>query len=857
MSAPVLVAHTAGAETSSGTTTWTDTFGVGESAIAVIAVNGFGVPAVTCGGVSMTAMGTPFEFNGSGYYIGLFIRIASPTDNFGSVTLSATASAFNLGGISCGATGVTSVGSVASNNASNTSITVTSSGSATDEIVVFGFAVDTGGIATGISSVSGFTSDYNTNLSSVFDLLIGHAAGTGSNITGTATSPASNWGAFAARLVGAGGNSFTDHANTTITFGGTKDGAIHGNITDHANTTITFGGTRTGKLGIKNTANRSITFTPTVSGPSGPWDQLLEHMNAGAAAYMCMVGDSTVIGDVSDTAIGGWPGRVGIILGQHYNYNVVMWTGGWTGSAFEYTTSTTLFSAVGTRPTLTIYNGGVGATGIFTNDQAYLTAGGSGLNAYIPTDPWPDVIMIGTGINDMDLDERTASEFTSDMQTFVYDMQAQYANPVYDPSFEEGATGSYPNAPNAASVPIIITDENVSSVDAGYATIQPGYNAVFTAYGVGDPPITPILQASNVSGVWMLDTQFYFGYVWNTDLMSDGYHPLGVGYQVEAVGMVGTLAPDVLQNITDHANTTITFGETITGTVVNHFTDHANTTITFGDTITGRRGVSSTANRAITFTPTITGHRGVNDHANRSVGFSFNASSGNHYTDTANRVVTFAGSPAGSHGIHEHANLIMVWSTAEANRMSLHDHANLALVIETDTVGQSDDPVYFTVNGFYYAVQQVDQDSNTSTPNFTGMTGGFITFTPRVPEGFTILTYVSLGGGNIGTAAIALTPIQGRIIPVAAGDEGTVWQLCAITVDDAVGVQLLANTPIVSDYLASQGIDQLIYDVSFTQVTYAGDDQSVKPFAFVAPTFGTSVSITDPGFETVPYAPLS
>ena len=164
---------------------------------------------------------------------------------------------------------------------------------------------------------------------------------------------------------------------------------------------------------------------------------------------------------------------------------------------------------------------------------------------------------------------------------------------------------------------------------------------------------------------------------------------------------------------------------------------------------------------------------------------------------------------------------------------------------------------YFTVTGFYYNIESPDTSGTTNAAQFVGDTGGFITFTPRVPTGFTVLiSNLDLGSGNTGSTAIALAPITGRIMGTLAGDEGGfVWQLCTINTADSPGLQLLANSAVVSSYLSAQNVEggQLIYDVSFNRVTFAGENQVIQNFAFTAPTTNTPVCITDPTLATLPY----
>lgn len=163
---------------------------------------------------------------------------------------------------------------------------------------------------------------------------------------------------------------------------------------------------------------------------------------------------------------------------------------------------------------------------------------------------------------------------------------------------------------------------------------------------------------------------------------------------------------------------------------------------------------------------------------------------------------------------------------------------------------------YFSVTGYYYDIESPYTGGTTNADQFNGLTGGFITFTPRLPTGFTVLiSNLDLGSGNTGSTAIALPPITGRIMSVIAENEAPVWELCTINTADTPGIKLLANTTPVSTYLTAQEIEagQLIYDVSFNQVTFAGDNQTISNFAFTAPTSNTTICITDPSFETLPY----
>lgn len=77
-----------------------------------------------------------------------------------------------------------------------------------------------------------------------------------------------------------------------------------------------------------------------------------------------------------------------------------------------------------------------------------------------------------------------------------------------------------------------------------------------------------------------------------------------------------------------------------------------------------------------------------------------------------------------------------------------------------------------------------------------------------------------------------------------------IWngRLSAITSTDSPGVKLAANDPILNYK------EPLIYDVSFSRVSFNNEDQVLAPFAFVAPEDNTTVCLTDPRLQKLPYS---
>lgn len=105
----------------------------------------------------------------------------------------------------------------------------------------------------------------------------------------------------------------------------------------------------------------------------------------------------------------------------------------------------------------------------------------------------------------------------------------------------------------------------------------------------------------------------------------------------------------------------------------------------------------------------------------------------------------------------------------------------------------------------------------------------------------------SLGGPQImAPTAITIPPLQARI-----------WNgvLSTIDMDNTQGFQLNANQPELNLSQVVPGTTQLIYDVTFDQVTYNGGPGILAPWAFPAPTDATPVCLTDPALARLPWEP--
>lgn len=135
--------------------------------------------------------------------------------------------------------------------------------------------------------------------------------------------------------------------------------------------------------------------------------------------------------------------------------------------------------------------------------------------------------------------------------------------------------------------------------------------------------------------------------------------------------------------------------------------------------------------------------------------------------------------------------------------------------------------VLFTGTLGLQAIQALDADGSLLT-NPQG--SGFCEVT---------VTVTALGSEQItGDTAISLPPITARI---ANGILSTIDYI------DTPGIQLTANTA----QLNLSG--ELIYDVTFTNITFNGASQFLSPFAFTAPTTNTTICLSSPELERLPY----
>jgi len=161
------------------------------------------------------------------------------------------------------------------------------------------------------------------------------------------------------------------------------------------------------------------------------------------------------------------------------------------------------------------------------------------------------------------------------------------------------------------------------------------------------------------------------------------------------------------------------------------------------------------------------------------------------------------------------------------------------------TLGAANELVYFVVQGFYGDIENPVGTGSSIQPNF-GIISGTVTFFPRVPNGTTLfIPDLDMQNGMTQDVAVPLAPIQGRII---AG------QLQTINRSDSPNVELLACNTLVSTAMSQQNLGSLIYDVQFSNVTFAGGPQVINNFAFSAPSSATTITLSDPTLARLAYA---
>jgi hypothetical protein len=162
-------------------------------------------------------------------------------------------------------------------------------------------------------------------------------------------------------------------------------------------------------------------------------------------------------------------------------------------------------------------------------------------------------------------------------------------------------------------------------------------------------------------------------------------------------------------------------------------------------------------------------------------------------------------------------------------------------------LGLVNELTYFGITGAYADIENPPLIGGNLQPT-TGIVSALVTFFARVPQGFTVFVpTLDMGNGYAADTALEFAPIQARVID---GLLQTIDQL------DSPGLELVANSSLVSTSLLAQGVNggNLVYDVQFSNVTFAGGQQIINNFAFQAPTTNTPIILSDPNLPRLPYS---
>ena len=229
---------------------------------------------------------------------------------------------------------------------------------------------------------------------------------------------------------------------------------------------------------------------------ASPIQGLLGKVDEDESIIIQMLGDSITFGVGDGAGKGGWVGRLGSLLGQHFDLTTKY---KYVSSGGYATSGTNLHTGVGSN-TITMMNGGIGGYTI-----AKATSSLVGLTPVANA----DLVVIGFGVNDTyQPPHLSPAQLVSAMQTFIGNVRTRI-----------------PDAP------FIITTEVVHQDRGMY---DDAFNALTNALVGQSMPVFPPLMATNIPNVWLLDTQAAFDHIWQAGLMTDTVHPNAAGYTVLA-----------------------------------------------------------------------------------------------------------------------------------------------------------------------------------------------------------------------------------------------------------------------------------------------------------------------------------
>lgn len=498
------------------------TTATGDSVLVVVAyIPSTGTPTITatCGGSSMSLLGTEDESSGVTEVVVKFLKIDNVSSGTPSVVVTASAATY-MAAQSFALSGVGSWGTTQATGGAGTTATQTTTGFATGDLVInaMGSRGWNGSSSnTGFTTLSGGTNQAHLGFtpSGSFkgpDLVVNTATADTTFAAAIAGGVADFWAALSVVAGPVTGLTLSPASATVTITGQTPAITLPGAPLTPTTATVHLTGGTPNVLSPITPTTAHVTITPGTPVVSAqPFDAVLGKLSAGTSVTIQVVGDSTAYGqfDGDYATRYGWPGRLALALGMKYNATVVVYSLNYPSNSSLLGPTTIFTASGGGRPTISMYNlGWPGAT--FSTYSA-------SPSVFFPAIS-PDVVITNTGFNE------NSGNVTTNYQSLVGTIQTAYPN-----------------------VPVVVTTENatVISQESGHGfTFAAIFLDVVQAFiPSATLPLSPALQKStNTDGVWVIDTLQAHQLAANIN-PGDGLHPIGSGYSMQAEFMLSLLAP--------------------------------------------------------------------------------------------------------------------------------------------------------------------------------------------------------------------------------------------------------------------------------------------------------------------------
>lgn len=551
-------------------------------AVAYVPSTGSPTISVTCGGAAMTLVGTEDESTATTEVVLKYFKIDGVASGSPSVVVTASAATYMAAQSISLSGGVGSWGTAQATGGSGSSMSQSTTGYATGDLVIQSFAArgwnGTSG-SNGFGTLTGGTNQAHLGFtpSGSFkgpDLTISTATAdttfTALNAPGgvstfwaglalvvapaTGLTPASATVTIS-RSTPSIGITVNPSGPTVVVTTGTPGLTISNPTTyfpTSATITVTPGTPVVSSPKVLSPASASVGITggtPGIAQAYGPLARVVNNLTLRQSTTIVVSGDSTAWGtaDAEQTTLFGWGGRLALALGKYYGANVQAFATQYPSSG-NFGSAVSVYSGAGLgAPMITVYiaawPGGTWSANLLPSEGGWLTTTGV-----------PDAVLIGEGFN-----EGSTSAYTSGYLAFINnnsgnDLQTRYPG-----------------------VPITVTTQNRATItqESGHVVAFSSlFSAMLTTFlGSSTLPLSPALQYSTTTaGVWVLDTQQAYDPAILSSLINpaDGLHPIDVGYQKQALWMLSQLAPAAATTLSP-ATATVTVSAS-TPTVFNGIT---------------------------------------------------------------------------------------------------------------------------------------------------------------------------------------------------------------------------------------------------------------------------------------------